>query len=229
LGRRLHALFLAGEMIVAVVLIEALVVAGLLLLLPLAFILRRTQVPSASTVIFFLSIGAGFMFAELLLVHAGIFFLGDPVISLAVVVTSLLISSGFGGIWTQHHGPEWIKPALGATAVSLLLAAIVLWFFARQLLALPAAWRYTTLSIVVMIPGFFMGIPFPLGMRFLLQNPVDRTFAWAVNGCFSVLASIAAAQIAISVGFAWIAAAAFICYTWALWGTRKRKLPEAGL
>ena len=229
LGRRLHALFLAGEMIVAVVLIEALVVAGLLLLLPLAFILRRTQAPSASTVIFFLSIGAGFMFAELLLVHAGIFFLGDPVISLAVVVTSLLISSGLGGIWTQHHGPEWIKPALGATAVSLLLAAIVLWFFARQLLALPAAWRYTTLSIVVMIPGFFMGIPFPLGMRFLLQNPVDRTFAWAVNGCFSVLASIAAAQIAISVGFAWIAASAFVCYTLALWGTRKRKLPEAGL
>jgi hypothetical protein len=70
-----------------------------------------------------------------------------------------------------------------------------------------------------------MGLSFPLAMRFIVQNPVDRTFAWAVNGCFSVLASIAAAQIAISVGFAWIAAAAFAGYGLASWGIRKEGYP----
>jgi hypothetical protein len=225
LGRRLHALFLAGEMIVSVVLIEALLVTGLLLLAPLAFIRRRTLAPCGSTFVFFLGIGAGFMFAELLLVHAGIFFLGDPVISLAVVVTCLLISSALGGIWTRQRGPVWVCRALAAAAASLVLAAGGLWFFARELLALPETWRYAALSIFIMIPGFFMGAPFPLGMRFLLQNAADRTFAWAVNGCFSVLASIAAAQIAISVGFAWIAAAAVACYAFALWGGRTGIFP----
>jgi hypothetical protein len=75
----------------------------------------------------------------------------------------------------------------------------------------------------MMIPGFAMGVPFPLGMRLLLRRPVDRTFAWAVNGCASVLGSIAAAQIAISGGLPWILCAALICYGLALWGAKERR------
>jgi hypothetical protein len=225
LGSRRHALFLAGEMIVFIVLLEALGVAILLLLLPSAIIWKRTPAPPASTVFFFLGIGTGFMFAELLMVHAGTFFFGDPVISLAVMLTSLLISSGLGGIWAQNRGPEWIRPALRLTVVSLVLAAIGLWFFARQLLALPEVWRYTILSVLLMVPGFFMGVPFPLGMRFLLQSSLERTFAWAVNGCASVLASIATAQIAMSVGLEWVAAAAVAGYGVALGCARKRPQP----
>lgn len=50
--------------------------------------------------------------------------------------------------------------------------------------------------------GFLMGIPFPLGMSLLgSKAPHLIPWAWAVNGCFSVLAPILAAMLALSLGF----------------------------
>lgn len=218
LGSRLHVLFLSGEVIVSLVFCEALVIAALLLLAPAAAVSKKDPAATRSSTLYFWGIGTGFIFGELLLVHAGTFFLGDPVVSLALVLTVLLASSGLGGLWAHRRGPEGIKTALMVSALGLLLAAAALWFFSRQLLALNEAWRYAALSLIVAIPGFAMGVPFPLGMRFLLQRPVDRAFAWAVNGCASVLASIVTAQIAISAGFGWVLAAAVLSYALALWG-----------
>ena len=221
LGSRLHVLFLSGEVVVALVFCEALLVAALLLLAPAAAVSKKDPAATRSSTLYFWGIGTGFIFGELLLVHAGTFFLGDPVISLALVLTVLLASSGLGGLWAQRRGPKGIKPALAASALGLLLAATGLWMFSRQVLALDEPWRSAALSLAVLIPGFAMGIPFPLGMRFLLQRPVDRAFAWAVNGCASVLGSIATAQIAISAGFEWLLAAAVISYALALGGVRR--------
>jgi hypothetical protein len=61
-------------------------------------------------------------------------------------------------------------------------------------------------------PGFAMGMLFPLGMRFMAPRPADKAYAWAVNGCASVLAAIASAQLAISIGVHAIAAAAILFY-----------------
>jgi hypothetical protein len=58
-------------------------------------------------------------------------------------------------------------------------------------------------------------------MRFLMRRPEDRAFAWAANGCASILASIAAAQVAVSGGLHWILAAALIGYGLAGWGLLK--------
>ena len=84
--------------------------------------------------------------------------------------------------------------------------------FSSQVLALPAPGRGIVLLLAVMLPGFLMGMPFPLGMRHLAQSPPAKSYAWAANGCASVLASILSAQIAISAGFAWILAAAVLSY-----------------
>jgi hypothetical protein len=73
-----------------------------------------------------------------------------------------------------------------------------------------------------------MGLPFPLGMRFLLQRPLDRAFAWSVSGCASVLASIAAAQIAISAGLHWILCASLSAYALAFWSGRGTMPKAAG-
>jgi hypothetical protein len=133
----------------------------------------------------------------------------------------LLASSGLGGLWANRRGPNSIKPALASGGLGLLLAAAALWGASRQLLALDEPWRFAVLSLAVAVPGFAMGVPFPLGMRFLLQRPVDRAFAWAVNGCASVLGAIATAQIAISAGFGWLLAAAVASYALALCGVRR--------
>jgi hypothetical protein len=58
-----------------------------------------------------------------------------------------------------------------------------------------------------------MGIPFPSGLAWLRERaPGLIPWAWAVNGCMSVLASVLAAMIALSVGFSWVLAAAALAY-----------------
>jgi len=223
LGGRLQAVFLAGEVVVAVVFVQALVIAGALLLVPAVAISKKSRMTSPSSIVFFMGIGAGFLFAEMLFIYAGTFFIGDPVVSLAVVLTTLLVSSGAGGLWVQHRGRLWIRPALFAAAVALVCVCILLWIFAGRVLALPGFWRYAVLAGSVMIPGFAMGMPFPIGMRFLLHLPEHRAFVWAVNGCASILASIAAAQIAVIVGLHAILGAALICYALAFWGAGGQK------
>ncbi len=47
-----------------------------------------------------------------------------------------------------------------------------------------------------------MGLPFPLGLAWLeARAPGWTPWAWAVNGCASVVASVLAAILALSLGF----------------------------
>jgi hypothetical protein len=59
-------------------------------------------------------------------------------------------------------------------------------------------------------------------MRYLLQNPTQRAYAWSANGCASVLASIGSAQIALSFGLPHIMFAAILAYAFALLAVFKR-------
>ncbi|MBW2411024.1 MAG: hypothetical protein JRF72_14585 [Deltaproteobacteria bacterium] len=100
-------------------------------------------------------------------------------------------------------------------AVLVVIAAISDLIVGR-ILTLSTPWRYLC-AIFFMIPaGFLMGLPFPMGMRLLLPDPVQRSYAWSVNGCASVLASIAAAQMALSFGISHIMGFAILAYIAAL-------------
>jgi len=47
-----------------------------------------------------------------------------------------------------------------------------------------------------------MGLPFPLGLAWLEREaPALMPWAWAINGCASVIASVVAALLALSFGF----------------------------
>ena len=76
--------------------------------------------------------------------------------------------------------------------------------------------RYVFAILFLLPAGFLMGLPFPLGMRYLLNSPVQRAYAWSVNGCASVLTAIVAAQVAISWGIPQVAAAGVSAYVLAL-------------
>ena len=58
-----------------------------------------------------------------------------------------------------------------------------------------------------------MGIPFTMGMRWIAVGDSHKAYAWAANGCASVLGSIIAAHLGISVGITAIAVAATMTYT----------------
>jgi hypothetical protein len=83
----------------------------------------------------------------------------------------------------------------------------------RALLGAPLAVRLLATAFSLAPLGFLMGIPFPAGLAWLRERaPGLIPWAWAVNGCTSVLASILAAMIALSAGFSWVLAAASLAY-----------------
>jgi hypothetical protein len=94
----------------------------------------------------------------------------------------------------------------------LTLAGLALGAAAAWMPDLPWAGRCVLMLAAAMVPGFVMGMLFPLGMRFLAPRPADKAYAWAVNGCAAVLAAIGSAQLAISAGVHAIAAAAVVSY-----------------
>jgi hypothetical protein len=70
------------------------------------------------------------------------------------------------------------------------------------------------LAFIIVLPvGLLMGIPFPLGMSVLGRTePSLIPWAWAVNGCFSVLAPILAVMLALSLGYQFVLFAGAIAY-----------------
>jgi hypothetical protein len=212
LGSRLYALLMSGEIVVAVVFIEALAVTGFLLFVPLFFVRRNEKKPSISQVLYFFGVGAGFMFIELFFIKKFILLFGDPIISFSVVVAGVLIFSSFGGVWAQKKDKGILRMVLLCLVGSLLLAFFALNFLIEYLLRLPNIWQYSGAVLVLLPIGFLMGLPFPLGMRDILNSPTQRAYAWSVNGCASVLTSILSAQLALAFGISFILGCAIAAY-----------------
>ncbi|MGD2038294.1 MAG: hypothetical protein PVH28_10450 [Desulfobacterales bacterium] len=212
LGSRLYALMMSGEIVVLVVLIEALVISGLLLFLPLLFVRRPQGKTSISQVLYFFGVGAGFMFIELFFIKKYILLFGNPVISFSVVVCGILVFSSFGGAWAQKKDPSVLKKALPALIAILLLAFHTVDALVAYLLRFREIWQYAWALLVLLPVGFLMGLPFTIGMRDLLSTATQRAYAWSANGCASVISAIVSAQIALIFGISSILSCAIAAY-----------------
>jgi hypothetical protein len=212
LGSRFYVLLMSGEIVISVIFVEALIVAICLLVIPLFLITRGSPKPNVSQVVYFLGIGAGFMFVELYFIKSFVLLVGNPVISFTVVVSAILIFSSLGGLWAQNKNDRDIKFAMAALIGTLILTVVGFELSAAHILKLFVTLRYVIAILFLLPVGFLMGLPFPLGMRQILNSPVQRAYAWSVNGCASVLSSVIAAQVAVSFGIPLIAAAAVLTY-----------------
>ncbi len=167
---------------------------------------RRNNIPF---LLLFSFLGIGFMLIEIPLFQKFILFLGQPVYSMAVLLSSLLVGAGIGS-WTS--GLFWerrtlLKLRLASVAVGIITLTYVL--FLKELFTLVLGAPFFTrvlISFLLLMPlGFFLGMPFPLGMRFLdelgLRHNVPRM--WGLNGIGSVFGSALAIALAISFGFSY--------------------------
>jgi len=212
-GSRFYSLFMSGELVVCVVFLQALVIAIFLLILPVLTIKKQDKKPNISHMLYFLAVGAGFMFVELFFIKKYILIFGDPVISFTVVLTGILIFSGFGGYCSQRIGPGGLRNVLIALIAVLILVFLGLDPMIRGILGFSKILQYALAILLLILPCILVGLPFPLGMRYLLNSPAQRAYAWTANGCSSVLASVLSAQIALSLGIPIIilcAAAAYL-------------------
>jgi hypothetical protein len=187
-----------------------------LIVLPLA--LAKLNGPNAGSpgrlrgqvFVYFGLLGLGFLFVEIPLIQRFILFLGQPIYAFTTVAIVLLLFSGLGSLAAQRLSP---RRTLLPLAVAILIYPLGLSYLFRISLGAPLGVRLLVTGLSLAPLGFLMGIPFPGGLAWLrVRAPGLIPWAWAVNGCMSVLASILAAIIALSAGFSWVLAAAALAY-----------------
>ena len=83
---------------------------------------------------------------------------------------------------------------------------------------LPDALRILVSVSVIAPLAFCMGMPFPLGLGRLADHaPGLIPWAWAINGCASVISAVLATLLAIHLGFTTVIVAALALYALAFW------------
>jgi spermidine synthase len=178
----------------------------LLILLPLA---RRRNLPrrgAAGALAYFASLGLGFILIEIALMQKLTLFLGQPVYSLTVTLFSLLVFTGLGSLVFSGRLPAenprraWVVPAaLGALTLLFSFTATPL---LDRLITLPLGGRVLVAALLLAPFGLVLGIPFAYGVRVIArQNPALLPWAWAINGCFSVVGSILTVVLSMTFGF----------------------------
>jgi len=213
----------AGYLVILGLLVLAIVLAAFLILLPVA-INRRPDRKMVSRfrprhLIYFGLLGLAFLLVEIPLLQQFILYLGRPALAFTIVLFSLLSFSGLGSRWSDRVP---LRLSLTILVVLILVAPFMLSRLFAWTLGLPLALRLVLTTLTLAPLGFLMGVPFPAGIRSMVQEQDlalgheaqggSIPWVWAVNGAASVVASILSALLALTFGFSWVLRLGALCY-----------------
>lgn len=210
-----------GEEILVALLVLTSVLGLLFLLLPFVFVHKkwRAMPYKSSSFVYFGILGLGFMFYEIGLIQKLTLFLGYPTYSLTYTLMSILLFSGVGSILSSRF--------LDRRDTLLIVILAVLFFytlFVQFLLpvivgasiGLPLLVRICMTLLIVAPLGLCLGAFLPIGLAiFASSTEFEREYVawcWAVNGFFSVVGSVLATIVAMSVGFDILMLTALVLY-----------------
>lgn len=157
--------------------------------------------------LYFTGLGIGFMFLEIPLIHKFILYLGHPTLAFTFVVFALLIGGGIGSYFSGLAIWEFGKSKRNIAALLVFGYTLLL------LVAIPIVFKNTAdfgsivriaISVLLVLPlGFFMGMPFPYGIKSMSLNGQENEvpLMWGVNGIMTVAGSIAAIIVSMFWGF----------------------------
>ena len=212
-----------GAYLAPVIFIQALCLSIFFIFLPTLLASRRSEIRSVSrkqamrVVSYFFFIGIGFMFVEISLIQKFILFLDHPYYAISLVIAALLMATGIGSYLSKRlsimKGGKTVKALLLALCLSIIAYSSILPSLFHFLLPYSLLSRQCLTPLMLLPLGILMGIPFPLGIRWLSSlSPPLIPWAWCVNGCSSVLSSILAVMIALGGGFSLVLYLAACCY-----------------
>jgi hypothetical protein len=206
-------------LIVVTTLVQAAVIGGLLILLPLSRI-TRTWTGGVRYGTYFLALGLAFLFVEIAFIQRFTLFLSHPLYAVAVVLASFLVFAGAGSACSLRMAER--AAARDVRPVSIAVAGIVAIAALYLLLLPPLFGRFIgvadsariLISVLLIAPlAFFMGMPFPLGLRRVAERAPDFVpWAWGINGFASVVSAVLATLLAIHFGFTVVIVIAMIVY-----------------
>ena len=126
------------------------------------------------------------------------------------------MASGLGSLISPKIYKDKLKNLIiifSIIAVLTLAIGILNPYIFKSLVRLDLMWRIIISALIIFPLGFFMGMPFPLGMSLILPGEKRFvSFAWGVNGFFSVIGTVSAIILAMSFGFRIVFIIAAIIY-----------------
>ena len=199
-----------GERLLVVLLVVASLFASLLLVFPVAtFWSVWREIPyKVNAGIYFACLGLGFMFIEVALIQKLTLFLGYPTYSLTVTLFALLVFTGLGSRASERFMETRDRAysiLLGALTALVVLYHLVLTGIVEHGVGWPFAGRIV-LTVALLAPlGLALGAFMPLGLRSVSQTTRHSqeyvAWCWAVNGFFSVVASVLSTILSMTLGF----------------------------
>jgi SAM-dependent methyltransferase len=208
------------------VLLLCIAMAALIAILLLAFFLTGRKTEKGRFMgweIYFSLLGAGFMIAEVVFIRRTMLYIGYPALSLSLVLFSILAGAGAGGFFSQKlmasKGLSHLRNVLIVLAVVLavylyLIPPVMDLFLGRHIIV-----RGGMAFVLLFIPSFLLGIPFPWGMALVSARfRGAAAWMWGLNGVASVAGSVLATVLSLVYGMNTAMWTAAVCYALAgLW------------
>lgn len=210
-----------GYLILTATLVQAALLSLVLVLLPLWLGLEtRPTAGRWRIVVYFAAIGFGFLFVEIASIQRFTLFLAHPLYAIGVVLAGFLVFAGIGSGLAPTLQARLGGRRIGALGLAIAAIAVLATLYITTLPPLFAALMglpdplKIALSLALIAPlAFFMGMPFPLALaRIKASTPHLVPWAWAINGCASVLAAILATLVAMTFGTRTLVLAAAALY-----------------
>lgn len=213
-----------AETTLLAILVQTVLVAFVLILLPLKILNKKKKNKNEKTekafdrkfLIYFACLGFGYIMLQICMIQKFTLLLGQPVFTLLTVVSTMLVASGIGSFYSKKlfTNKKTIFIVIAVYAVALgFLNPVLFKAFASYDLSIRII-----ISVVMIFPlGFFMGMPFPTGLG--LINDEQKKFiplAWGVNGFFSVIGTVCAMILAMTIGFKFVFILSGIIYLLAM-------------
>jgi spermidine synthase len=190
------------------ILVQALILGLLIILMPVALRWRelfKRRKGTVGVIFYFACLGLGYMMVEVFLIQRLVFILNDPIFSVSIVITSMLIISGIGNLVSSRLSKS--RTIVVRVACGAILATVLFYIFGlSQVLN---AFRDQSMFVRILISvaavapcAFFLGMPFPNGLDALTQaRPGLIPWAWGMNGGLSVAGTALAWTLTASSGF----------------------------
>jgi len=219
-----------GERLLLALLVFVTLFAAIALLTPLLLrrALWRTIPHKTAAGLYFAALGLGFMFLEVTLIQRLTLFLGYPTYSLTVTLFALLVSTGVGSLLGGGKiAARQRTVALAGVAMVAMVAFYLLGLgpLTARLGTAPFAARVAVAALVLAPLGLCLGVFMPLGLRSVaVLTPHAEEYvawAWAVNGFFSVVASVLATLLSMTFGFRAVMLLALAIYGVAILALRR--------
>jgi hypothetical protein len=211
-------------------LLLSVVASALFIYAPVARRGGRDKVPGKGNfLLYFMGLGLGFIFIEIAVIQKLTLFLGQPVYSLTVTLFSLLVFTGVGSLLfggRMAPGDRRILVVPAGIALYIAIFTLASPFVVRTCIGLPLAVRILMTAIGLAPLGILLGVPFSYGLRVLERSfPHLTPWAWAINGCSSVVGSVATVVVSMNFGFAAVLWTATVVYAVAFYALLKAPAP----